>query len=89
VFSAGVIFHLLLLGHSIFPGKKYNDVLAQNRSCDFKFDKEEYYSLSAESLQLLKIMLSKDPKHRITSSEALGQAYFTTHCKTDSYSMDM
>lgn len=45
VFSAGVIFHLLLLGHSIFPGKKYNDVLAQNRSCDFNFQKEQYRSL--------------------------------------------
>lgn len=33
VFSAGVILHLLLLGYSVFPGKKYNEVLSQNRSC--------------------------------------------------------
>jgi calcium-dependent protein kinase len=37
VFSAGVIFHILLIGYSIFPGKKYNDVLAQNRNCEFNF----------------------------------------------------
>ena len=24
VFSAGVIFHILLFGYSVFPGKKYN-----------------------------------------------------------------
>ena len=33
VFSAGLIFHYLLFGHSIFPGKKYNEILNQNRAC--------------------------------------------------------
>jgi len=28
IFSAGIIFHHLLLGKPIFPGKKYNEVLA-------------------------------------------------------------
>lgn len=37
VFSAGLIFHYLLFGHSIFPGKKYNEILNQNRACDFDF----------------------------------------------------
>ena len=35
VFSAGLIFHYLLMGKSIFPGKKYNEIVAQNRSCIF------------------------------------------------------
>jgi calcium-dependent protein kinase len=29
VFSLGLIFHILLLGTSAFPGKNYNEVLAQ------------------------------------------------------------
>ena len=33
VFSAGLIFHYLLFGQSIFPGKKYNEILSQNRAC--------------------------------------------------------
>lgn len=38
VFSAGLVFHILLLGKSVFPGKNYNDVLNQNRACDFFLD---------------------------------------------------
>jgi len=37
VFSAGLIFHLLLFKESIFPGKKYQEVLSQNRACSFDF----------------------------------------------------
>ena len=33
VVSAGVIAHILFLGHSIFSGKKYNKVLTENRTC--------------------------------------------------------
>lgn len=42
VFSVGVIMHLLLFGVSVFPGKKYNDILTQNRACDFDFSNEMY-----------------------------------------------
>ncbi len=42
VFSAGLIFHYLLFGNSIFPGKKYNEILNQNRSCDFDFNQPKY-----------------------------------------------
>lgn len=65
VFSAGIIFHILLLGKSVFPGKKYNDVLAQNRSCEFNFHSELYQNVPFTALQLLTMMLEKDPKKRI------------------------
>jgi calcium-dependent protein kinase len=37
MFSLGLIFHLMLLGVSAFPGKTYNDVLAQNRASNITF----------------------------------------------------
>lgn len=37
IFSLGLIFHILLLGVSAFPGKTYNEVLAQNRASTFSF----------------------------------------------------
>lgn len=40
VFSLGLIFHILLLGVSAFPGKTYNYVLAQNRANNISFDSE-------------------------------------------------
>lgn len=45
MFSAGLIFHILLFGKSIFPGKTYNDVLAQNRACSFNLDLQQYTDL--------------------------------------------
>jgi serine/threonine protein kinase len=36
VFSVGAIFYHLLFGRSLFPGKTFNEVLTQNRECDFE-----------------------------------------------------
>jgi calcium-dependent protein kinase len=37
IFSLGLILHMLLLGVSAFPGKSYNEVLAQNRASNITF----------------------------------------------------
>jgi serine/threonine protein kinase len=77
VFSAGVIFHHLLLGTSVFEGKKYNDILAQNRACDFDFTRPHYAALLPSAYDLLVRMLDKDPTRRITAEAALAHPYFT------------
>jgi calcium-dependent protein kinase len=41
LFSLGIIFHMLLLNKSPFPGKEYNEVLSQNRASSFNFDSYE------------------------------------------------
>lgn len=38
MFSVGVIFHMLVVGKSPFSGKTYNEVLSQNRVCNFNFE---------------------------------------------------
>lgn len=45
LFSVGVIFHLLALRKSPFPGREYDEVLSQNRACKFNFETSEYQSL--------------------------------------------
>ena len=76
VFSAGLIFHYLLFGHSIFPGKKYNEILNQNRACEFDFTQPKYQDISPLTLDLLKKMLEKDPSKRIPAKKALQHVYF-------------
>ncbi len=78
VFSAGLIFHYLLFGSSIFAGKKYNEILSQNRACDFDFSQEKYQEISPLALDLLKKMLEKDPSKRVSAKRALQHVYFTS-----------
>lgn len=78
IFSLGLIFHILLLGVSAFPGKTYNEVLAQNRASNITFEGEEYKKLDSDALNLLSRMLKKLPNERITATEALNHPYFSS-----------
>ena len=88
MFSAGLIFHYLLFRASIFPGKKYNEILNQNRASDFDFTQEKYKSLSPLLFDLLTRMLQKDPKKRISATDALNHGFFTGQ-KAISSAMDL
>lgn len=76
VFSAGLIFHILLFGKSIFKGKNYNEVLSENRVCAFKLEGPPYSSLSDVALDLLTKMLKKNPSARISAAHALRHPFF-------------
>lgn len=78
IFSLGLIFHILLLGVSAFPGKTYNEVLAQNRASNFSFDGQIYKKIDPEALNLMIRMLKKSPNDRITAAEALNHPYFAS-----------
>lgn len=71
MFSVGVIFHMLALKKAPFEGKSYNQVLLKNRNCQIDFNETQYRRLPESWLDLLKRLLSKDPKSRITAGQAL------------------
>lgn len=78
MFSLGLIFHILLLGVSAFPGRTYNEVLAQNRASNISFDGDEYQKLDKNTLDILSRMLKKNPSERISATEALNHPYFAS-----------
>ena len=41
MFSLGLIYHILLLGKSAFPGTTYNEVLSQNRASNINFTDDD------------------------------------------------
>ncbi len=60
IFSAGVIFYILLTEQSPFEGKSFKEILQKNKICkiDFKHPKLKKNKLAADLLQK---MLEKDP----------------------------
>lgn len=68
VFAAGVIFHELLLGESVFAGSKYQEVLNENRKCHFDFTRPIYSRIPSNAFNLLKQMLEINPTARITAA---------------------
>lgn len=67
IFSIGIIFHIFLFRHSIFTKKTYNEVLNENRACNFNFANPMYQEIPAPALDLLQKMLRINPLERITA----------------------
>lgn len=76
MFSIGVIFHILLIGEALFPGKKFNDVLKKNKACKVNLDDALYELLDPLTKDLLSKLLEVDPKKRITADAAISHPYF-------------
>ena len=77
MFSLGLIFHILLLGVSAFPGKNYNEVLTMNRASKIPLEGEVYKKIDSAALDLLSKMLKSSPSERISASEALQHQYLS------------
>jgi hypothetical protein len=57
----------MILGKSPFSGRTANEVLEQNKACKVNYDTFEYNQLPNSWLSLLKGLLEKDPKKRLTA----------------------
>ncbi len=74
IFSAGVIFYILLKGSSPFPSNDFRKVLKMNKACNIKF--ECFADFSPACVNLLKKMLQKEPTNRLSALECLEHDYF-------------
>lgn len=67
IFSAGVIFHILLTRKAVFEGTKYEEVYKKNKEMKIDFESEKYANVSSDALDLLKKMLKANPKCRASA----------------------
>ncbi|CAD8101392.1 unnamed protein product [Paramecium sonneborni] len=77
IFSCGCILYKLLTGRSIFTGKTFDEILRANKKCeiDFQLPLDKQY-ITEDSINLLTLLLKKDPKLRISARKALYHAFF-------------
>lgn len=80
IFSAGTIFYIMLTGSVPFSAKTYEGLVEANMRCkiDFNFDSSKY-TISDESLDLLKRMLDPNPDKRPSAVECLDHPIFKSH----------
>ena len=78
VFSAGVIFYILLTEKSPFDGKSFKEILRKNKKCQIEFDLKTL-NPSSPAYDLLKKMLAKDPANRLSAKQALNHGFFSLY----------
>lgn len=76
VFSAGVIFYILLTERSPFDGKSFREILQKNKQCQINFQHPKLKG-NKIALDLLEKMCVVDPEQRITANDALKHQFFT------------
>jgi len=77
VFSAGVIFYILLTEVSPFEGRSFREILHKNKKCQINFGHPRL-KRNKVALDLLRKMCVVGPQARISAKEALKHPFFTS-----------
>ncbi|CAI7720204.1 calcium-dependent protein kinase 3, putative [Plasmodium vivax] len=76
LWSAGVLFYILLCGYPPFYGESDHEILTRVKSGKFTFKGKEWTHVTEEARDLIKRCLTMDPQKRATASEALRHPWF-------------
>ncbi|CAD8174342.1 unnamed protein product [Paramecium pentaurelia] len=76
IYSLGLVFHLLLTGKSVFPGRSYTTIVNLNKEAKIQWNSSIFELIPKPAFDLLRRMLETDPKQRISAQEALKHEYF-------------
>ena len=76
LWSCGVIMYILLSGRPPFPGDSDKEIMEKVALGKYDLEESPFDQLSNSGKDLIKKLLIKDPKKRITASEALTHPWF-------------
>lgn len=79
IFSAGVVFYILLTGEPLFGSLDGKDILSLNRRCEIDLSRADPNLIDDDEKDLLKKMLCLDPSQRNNASECLDHVIFKGH----------
>ena len=86
--ACGVILYILLVGYPPFDGKSLTEILKKVERGTFKLTGEEWDNVSSEGKDLVKSLLQKNPKKRITAENALKHSWVTKNTEGNDINKD-
>ena len=75
IFAAGVVIYILLCGHPPFHSKSNREVLEKTCRGTFKMEGSGWRDVSDEAKDLVRGMLQRDPRKRLTVAEVIAHAW--------------
>ena len=85
IWACGVIFYILLCGYPPFNGETDEDIYDAVLSGKFEFPEEDWSEISDEAKNLIKKMLTKDVKKRISALDSMQEPWFKNNEEKTSY----
>ena len=76
MWSLGILMYILLSGYIPFSGKSIDQVFANIKLKDPRYDMKEWTRITEEAKDLVAKCLHKNPKRRITPIDALDHPWF-------------
>ena len=76
VWSIGIIMHILIMGYPPFTGKTNLEIIEKIKKDKVVIGTKEINKVSPKARELLRNLLCKDPKKRISASEAIKNPWF-------------
>ena len=75
--SCGVLMYILLFGEAPFPGDTEEEIFTKVKTCEIDYSSRKFNKVSENCKDLMKKLLKKNKKYRITAKEALKHPFFT------------
>lgn len=80
LWSCGVILYILLVGYPPFDGKNNAEILRKIRNGGYKINGEDWDNVTEDGKDLIRQLLQREPKKRITAKEALKHPFIVKNC---------
>ena len=85
IWACGVIFYILLCGYPPFNGETDDEIYEAVLSGKFQFPEEDWDQVSQDAKDLIKKMLTKDPKKRISALYSMQDVWFKKNEEKSEY----
>eukprot|EP00357_Protocruzia_adherens_P006319 CAMPEP_0114990346 /NCGR_PEP_ID=MMETSP0216-20121206/10739_1 /TAXON_ID=223996 /ORGANISM="Protocruzia adherens, Strain Boccale" /LENGTH=483 /DNA_ID=CAMNT_0002353499 /DNA_START=1089 /DNA_END=2540 /DNA_ORIENTATION=- len=76
VWSVGVILYVMLCGYPPFHGNSTAELFRHIKAANYNFNGRSWLKVSSSAKDLIKEMLNRNPKNRVTAAKALEHKWF-------------